>query len=324
MNKQMMASAFFAILFAACSDSSNAGDVASNADHIDAGVSKSRGEKFADADSSLSDCKKMSQDLADESWNESVDMTNSRKDTVCIYNEFPYQDSICCFGEVGTWLQRDENGKYVNVSGDYSVGHRSDTLFASVHPFSVDRCLASVGETRYVSVKIGSQVWLSENARGTGRCLNDDLENCERFGSLMSYDMAKRACSGDYRLPTASDVDRLLRSVGGVMEISYTKDVCGELPSETAYVDVPLFTNSDNSVKNGDDYGFAFLVDGGIYDWTFDGERLAYASNRTCLYLQSDEDSDYREAFCYDIQEKKAYLTAVRKEAELYVRCIMK
>ena len=243
---------------------------------------------------------------------------------MCFYNEFPYKDTICCFGERGTWLQRDEDGKYINVSGDYSVGFDSDTLAATVAPSSVNKCLATIGEERYQGVKIGSQVWLSENARGKGRCLNDDEENCKLFGTLMPYDKAKEACSGEYRLPSSDDVSRLLFSVGMVRERSFTKDVCGELPSETSYVNVPLFAESRDSLNAIDAYGFSFLMDGGIYEKNFDGSKLLYSSARTCFFLLSDEKSDYLEAFCYDVNEKKAYVAHLGKDAEVYARCIMK
>jgi uncharacterized protein (TIGR02145 family) len=247
-----------------------------------------------------------------------------KPDTVCFYNDFPYKDTICCFGERGTWLQRDEDGKYINVSGDYAVGFDSDTLAAMVAPSSVKKCLASVGDERYQGVEIGSQIWLSENVKGEGRCLNDDEENCRLFGTLMPYDKVKEACSGEYRLPTSNDVSRLLFSVGMVRERAFTKDVCGELPSETSYANVPLFAESRDSLNAIDAYGFSFLMDGGIYEKNFDGSKLVYSSARTCFFLQSDENSDFLEAFCYDVNGKKAYVAHLEKDAEVYARCIMK
>ena len=210
------------------------------------------------------------------------------------------------------------------MSGDYAVGFDTDTISAMVDLSSVKRCLVNIGDEQYKGIEIGSQVWLSENARGTGRCLNDNEENCKLFGTLMPYDNAKEACSGDYRLPTSNDVKRLLLSVGMVRERTYTKDVCGELPSETSYINVPLFVESRDSLNATDAYGFSFLMDGGIYDKNFDGSKLAFTSTRTCFFLLSDESSDYRNAFCYDVNEKKAYVASVERDAELYVRCIMK
>ena len=71
-------------------------------------------------------------------------------------------------------------------------------------------------------------------------------------------------------------------------------------------------------------YGFSFLMGGGIYEKNFDGSKLVYSSARTCFFLLSDEKSDYLEAFCYDVNEKKAYVAHLGKDAEVYARCIMK
>ena len=318
MIKKCLALLLLTLLFVACDDSSNADNAASESDKVG-----------SDVDTTLPACEKAllgSVDGSSESWNEMPFDTIpwQSPDTVCFYNDFPYKDTICCFGERGTWLQRDEDGKYINVSGDYAVGFDSDTLSAMVEPSSIKKCLARVGDEQYQGVEIGSQIWLSENARGEGRCLNDDSENCKLFGTLMPYDKAKEACSGDYRLPTSNDVSRLLVSVGMVREKSFTKDVCGELPSETNYVDVPLLAELQDSLNSTDAYGFSFLMDGGIYDKNFDGSKLAFSSTRTCFFLLSDESSDYRNAFCYDVNEKKANIAHLEKDAEVYVRCIMK
>lgn len=329
MNKKIWIAAVFATTFLACDDSSNADNAASESGLVDTDISKTHGAS-TEVDTALPACEKNWQgsvnDVSSESREEMpLDTVPWHKpDTVCFYNDFPYKDTICCFGERGTWLQRDEDGKYINVSGDYAVGFDFDTLTAVVEPTSVKRCLASIGNVQYKGLEIGSQVWLSENAIGEGRCLNDDEENCKRFGTLMTYDKAKEVCFGDYRLPTLADISRLLLSVGMVRERTYTKDVCGELPGETSFADVPLFVKSQDSLNGTNAYGFSFLVDGGIYEKRFDGKGLAYSMDRTCFFLQFDESSDYRKAFCYDVYEKKANVAYLGKDAEVYARCIMK
>lgn len=327
MNKKIMGLAIMAVLILACDDSSNADNAASESGLVDTDISKTHGAGTV-VDTALPACENKSQDslndVSSESWMPLDTVAWQSSDTVCFYNEFPYKDTICCFGERGTWLQRDENGKYINVSGDYSVGFDSDTLAAMVEPSSVKKCLASIGNEQYKGLEIGPQIWLSENAKGEGRCLNDDEKNCKLFGTLMTYDKAKEVCFGDYRLPTSADISRLLLSVGMVWERTYTKDVCGELPGETSYVDVPLLAESQDSLNGTNAYGFTFLVDGGIYEKKFDGKGLAYSMDRTCFFLLSDESSDYRKAFCYDVYKKKASVTSLEKDAEVYARCIMK
>lgn len=250
--------------------------------------------------------------------------SNNSFDTVCFYKDFPIEDTICCFGEPGTYLQRDKNGNFISVSSDYGVGKKNDTLLAAIAPSEISRCLATIEKEHYRALKIGSQIWLSENVRGNGRCLNDNTENCKLFGSLMSYNDAKKACSGDFRLPTSFDIDVLLHSVGATIESTYKRDVCGETPDMVRYYNVPLFAIPQDSLNKNDTYEFAFRIDGGIYDKTHDGKEFAYSVEKACFFLLSDEKSDFRKAFCYDVNGDFSIESFFDKDAALYARCIMK
>lgn len=319
MNKKILTLALSSFLFVACGESSNASD-SFNANSVEAGNSSSSEKNLVLDDSALLVCERSLPSYSDD---ELLISDKKLKDTICFYEDFAVKDTICCFGEVGSYLLKDENGKFINVSSDFGVAFKYDTLFASIEPSTVHRCMATVGNERYRAVKIGSQTWLSENAKGKGRCLNDDDENCKSFGSLMSYDKAQEVCSGDYRLPTSVDVEKLMRSVGSKVEISYTRDICGEIPGEIRYYEVPLFVNNQDSSKNDNIYSFSFQVDSGVYDKNFEG-NLAYLMDKACFFLQSDENANFRNAFCYDVNGKYAVVTKMGKESELYVRCIMK
>lgn len=279
---------------------------------------KSLDDEKISGEVALSDCEEFSHSSV-------IDTTFPFKkifsDTVCNYNS-TIGDTICCFGEPGAYLERTENGEYTITVTDFAYVVNYDTLLATVEPSSISRCLANIGDEHYEAVKIGSQIWFSENAKGEGRCLYDDDDNCEIFGVLMSYDKAKEVCSGNYRLPTNADVEILLQSVGGVMEKNGRKDVCGEIPSETTYKEVSLFVEQQDSVSNNA-YDFSFPKNGGIYEKSFDGKDLAYSARRTCFFLQSDESSESRIAFCYDFYKKFSSVTTLGKDAEVYVRCIL-
>ena len=310
----------FAFLIFCCDDSSSINEGTS-------GKSSVEQDSLNSNDNELLECEKLSRGSEKEKSiicdGEPLDTVVWRPDTVCFYNDFPNKDTICCFGESSTWLERDKDGEYVNVSGDYAIDFKYDTLFAVVEPSTIRHCMARIGNVRYGAVQIGSQIWLSENARGEGHCLNDDDENCTLFGTLMSYDKAKEVCSGIYRLPTSADIGILLRSVGASVKIAYTKGVCGEFPEDSNYYDVPLFLSILDSSKNNNAYEFSFYVDGGLLDRNFASENLTYSTEKTCFFLQSDENANFQNALCYDVNEKRVFLTFVKKNAELYVRCIM-
>lgn len=66
----------------------------------------------------------------------------------------------------------------------------------------------------------------------------------------------------------------------------------------------------------------------GTQMWLSDNVKsLVCASIRwkkTCFFLQSDENEGFVNVFCYNLDEKFAFETALERNAELYARCIMK
>ena len=244
-------------------------------------------------------------------------------DTVCVYNDYPYADTICCFGSPGTFLRRDDNGQFYELSGDFAFGERTVSLDAAVKQSAIEKCFANVGGEQYMAMSIGEQTWFTENGRGEGRCLYDDEKNCNIFGTLMPYENAKELCSGDFRLPTRVDVKNLMHSVGAEIRETYVKDACGETPRESFYYNIPLFAYTQDTPSENP-YGFSFPVDGGTYEKVLDGSAYTYSVRKTCFFLQSDGSSDFVNAFCYDSEKKFAFLTELDEKAELYVRCIMK
>jgi len=70
----------------------------------------------------------------------------------------------------------------------------------------------------YKTVKIGKQIWMVENlnyeAEGS-RCYNNEPANCEKYGRLYNWNMAKSACPKGWHLPSKDEWQILVKFVGG-------------------------------------------------------------------------------------------------------------
>ena len=72
----------------------------------------------------------------------------------------------------------------------------------------------------YGSVKIGNQVWMSENLNykvDDSWCCHDDERECEKYGRLYLYPWAAAmdACPMGWHLPTQKEFETLIYAVGG-------------------------------------------------------------------------------------------------------------
>jgi len=71
----------------------------------------------------------------------------------------------------------------------------------------------------YKIVKIGEQTWLAENLKfipkGGSWCYKGDSTNCDEFGRLYRWEVAKRACPKGWHLPTDSEWFKLIQFLGG-------------------------------------------------------------------------------------------------------------
>jgi len=70
----------------------------------------------------------------------------------------------------------------------------------------------------YKTVTIGSQTWMAENLNYNldfSWCNGNSASNCKEFGRLYTWETAKVVCPGGWHLPSQSEFDTLLITVGG-------------------------------------------------------------------------------------------------------------
>ena len=150
----------------------------------------------------------------------------------------------------------DEADSGSSSSQDKDDGGRS--LLAQINiprPCKIDidaDCFMDNRDNRtYRIVRIGDQIWMAENLNYnplSKKCIDDDLDNCEKYGRYYEYSEALGACPNGWHLPDTADWKKLIRAVGG-------DSVAGTmLKSTSGWVD-----------KGGTDaYGFTALPVGGM------------------------------------------------------------
>lgn len=123
----------------------------------------------------------------------------------------------------------------------------------------------------YRTIKIGEQTWMAENLNyevENSYCYDNDPKKCEVAGRLYVYSVAKVACPEGWHLPSESEYETLIQTVGGK---SAAKD---NLRADNGW-------GHGWVQKNGtDEYGFSILPVGyGYYymdEYTKAGERAQF------------------------------------------------
>lgn len=147
------------------------------------------------------------------------------------------------------------------------------------------------GQT-YKTVQIGNQVWMAENLNyktGGSVCYSDDPVNCERYGSLYTWNAAKNACPIGWHLPSKDEFETLLKNVGdsdnertnNLRVFGWKKGMdkygFSALPAGSYIHDVDILSLASSRTKSNDKMKFKGL-NSTVFFWssTEDGSGMAH------------------------------------------------
>jgi len=220
------------------------------------------------------------------------------------------------------------NGWYNSDAQFCSGSSVYDLCGGKTYDPSNEQCLGDVVENKYGSLEyegqvyktvvIGTQTWMAENlnynASGS-ECYNNKIDNCEKYGRLYNWSVAKIVCPTGWHLPSSAEWDILMTKVGG---------------SSTAGTKLKATSGwNDSNGKSGngtDDYGFAALPSGGARRLADDEPDCIYCTFSVGYsgYWWSASESDGNYAFCqYMFSENEGvYLRDYYKLSLFSVRCV--
>ena len=73
-------------------------------------------------------------------------------------------------------------------------------------------------DNEYKTIKIGNQIWMSENLNYStkgSQCYKNNTKNCVKCGRLYDWNTAKNVCPKGWHLPTRNEWDALVNYMGG-------------------------------------------------------------------------------------------------------------
>jgi len=228
--------------------------------------------------------------------------TDSKVYSLCGEKEYNPSSQQCQSEVVET---KCGNGWYNSDAQFCSGSSVYDLCGGKTYDPSSQQCQVDVVENKYgfleyegqvyKTVVIGTQTWMAENlnynASGS-ECYNDGIDNCEKYGRLYNWSVAKTVCPIGWHLPSSAEWDILMTKVGG---------------SSTAGTKLKATSGwNDYNGKSGngtDDYGFAALPGGGARRRVPDPNDAPDACGDTCIpkstgYWWSDSESDGNYASC--------------------------
>jgi len=115
---------------------------------------------------------------------------------------------------------------------------------------------------RYVYVEIGNQTWMAENINykttGFSWCYGGQESNCDAYGRLYDWNVAKSACPSGWSLPSQEDWETLIKFINPICvnkEMDYCPDAATKLKAANGWY-------APGIPQGTDDYGFSALPGG--------------------------------------------------------------
>jgi len=144
---------------------------------------------------------------------------------------------------------------------------------------------------KYKYTTIGKQTWMAENLNYAGKnddigvCYDKKIKNCEKYGTLYTWEEAKKICPSGWHLPNNEEWETLMEFAGGE-EIAgkklrakgaWKEDGCKYTTKETTGRGKVIVTEHDDCAT--DEFGFLALP-GSFCDYLADDGCNNTAGNR--------------------------------------------
>jgi uncharacterized protein (TIGR02145 family) len=156
----------------------------------------------------------------------------------------------------------------------------------------------------YKTIQIGNQTWMAENlnfATDTGSiCYDNQPSNCEKFGRLYTWDVAKIVCPMGWHLPSDNEWQILEKTIGmpenEINLIGYrggNNNIAGKIKSKKNWDSSSDLVYEDigfNALPAGN-YGFHEnlfgLLNCNAFFWTSTAYKNEFAWNRDIRYTDN-------------------------------------
>ncbi|MDR0516465.1 MAG: hypothetical protein LBH25_05405 [Fibromonadaceae bacterium] len=213
----------------------------------------------------------------------------------CDGKSYKYDTQIC---RNGTILEKCGGEGY-----DPAKEYCSDGIITAAYGYMTD-----AGGKAYRTTKIGEQIWMAENMnyglKGS-KCHEDKWANCEKYGRLYDWALAKKACPKGWHLPKRDEFETLVNTAGGTalksMDGSW-REYCTD-DGETCFIG----SGTDKS-------GFSALPG------SMDGSALSGETGY--WWSASDSGSEADVMAITNFVEQEPHYSSYSKNSLISVRCI--